>query len=456
MDSATFARPTAGARLGDRYDLEEPIGSGASADVWRALDTALGRRVAIKILGRSTEDPSSAARFAREAHALARLSHPNVATVYDFREPGDAEPGYIVMGFIEGRSLTERRGPTMDEGDARRIVHDAAAGLEAMHAEGITHRDIKPANLILGDDKVTIVDLGISTSSDLQTITEAGSVLGTPAYASPEQLSGQETGAASDIYSLGVVLFELLSGAPPFRRDTIAATAYAQVHERPPELPADTSSELASLTARMLEKDPSKRPSARDLLAALATPPESTTQLLGTRVMPPVAADPPGPSILEHLREQPWMRWLIGAAALLLLIVLGAAIVSSMSGPRTEPRTTSPVAPQGSETRVPDVTGMRVSEARARMAERDLEVESVVNGGGRIVVAIDPPASTELDAGSSVILSTGDLPTTSPTGATSVAPPEGDDADEAPQSDAATEKKPKDHDNGKHLGQTKH
>jgi serine/threonine-protein kinase len=251
-----------GTLLSSRYRLEAPLGVGATATVWQARDVELGRRVAIKVLGDDGVDPELAGRFMREGHILGRLSHPNIVPVLAAGEDGGRS--YLVMELVEGPSLRERasKGPLpIDE--AVDIVAAIAAGLAEAHRRGVIHRDVKPANIVCGDDGVPrLVDFGIARASDLTTMTSADSVLGTAAYLSPEQALGQPLGPTSDVYSLGCVLFELLTGAPPFPAASAVAAAYRHVHDPVPsmhERGEDVPDALVAIVARCLAKDPADR-----------------------------------------------------------------------------------------------------------------------------------------------------------------------------------------------------
>jgi len=220
--------------LGGRYTLLAILGTGGMATVWRARDEMLGREVAVKVLGpQQAAEPEFLARFEREARLAAAVSHPRLVTVFDF----GVERGtpFIVMELLGGRTL--RR--VLDETGAlppEQAVTVAAAvcdGLEAAHAAGLVHRDITPANIVLNGGEVKILDFGIARADGTRAATATGTVLGTAAYLSPEQASGHAAGPQSDLYSLGCVLFEMLTGRPPFTADTPVGLAYRHVHDDP-------------------------------------------------------------------------------------------------------------------------------------------------------------------------------------------------------------------------------
>ncbi|HEX6844556.1 MAG TPA: protein kinase, partial [Actinomycetota bacterium] len=221
--------------LGDRYRIEARIGAGGMAEVYRGLDPVLNRTVAIKVLlPQFARDAGFVARFRREAQAAARLNHPNIVGVFDTGADGDTQ--YIVMEFIEGRTLADvlasgkRPTPIQSVELAQRV----GQALAAAHDQGIVHRDIKPANvMVTREGKVKVMDFGIARVETVETAPQTSSVLGTPTYLSPEQAQGLKVDARSDIYSLGVLLYELLAGRPPFTGDSPVAIAYKQVNETP-------------------------------------------------------------------------------------------------------------------------------------------------------------------------------------------------------------------------------
>ena len=218
--------------LGGRYRLLEVLGTGGMATVYRAGDEVLDREVAVKVLSpQYATDPGFLARFEREARHVARLSHPRIVTVFD--SGIDGEMPYIVMELAAGRTLRElldEAGPR-PAGEAVSIAAAVCEALEAAHAAGLVHRDIKPANIVLSGGQVKVLDFGIAWAPDRATRTQA--VMGTAAYLSPEQASGARAGPQSDLYSLGCVLFEMLTGAPPFVGDSPVGIAYRHVHEDP-------------------------------------------------------------------------------------------------------------------------------------------------------------------------------------------------------------------------------
>jgi two-component system nitrate/nitrite response regulator NarL len=266
--------------LDERYELLEHLGSGAMASVWRARDRRLGRHVAVKVLNQQlAADAPFRERFAREAINVASLKHPNIVAVYDAGTEGDTS--YIVMELVEGESLQSKlaaTAPYMEIQWTEDLASQLLGGLSHAHSKGIVHRDIKPANiLITTDGAAKLVDFGIArAASDVSSITSMGEFMGTPAYASPEQLDARSATAATDLYSLGCVLYECLAGHPPFEAEVpvgviaqhLQATPRALRAERP-----DVPQALDALVLRALEKDPQRRfGSAGEMLAALPVP----------------------------------------------------------------------------------------------------------------------------------------------------------------------------------------
>ena len=250
--------------LGGRYTLLSVLGTGGMATVWRASDEMLGREVAVKILSpQHATDPEFLARFEREARHAAVVSHPRLVTVFDCGV--ERETPFIVMELVAGRTLRQvlDEGGVLPPGQAVAIAAAVCEGLEAAHAAGLVHRDITPANIVINGREVKILDFGIARLDGTRAGTATGTVLGTAAYLSPEQASGQPASARSDLYALGCVLFEMLAGRPPFTADSAVGIAYRQVHDDPgppsawrPGLPA----RLDYITALLLAKDPAARP----------------------------------------------------------------------------------------------------------------------------------------------------------------------------------------------------
>jgi predicted Ser/Thr protein kinase len=262
-----------GEKIAGRYELEELVGHGGMSSVYRARDSLLERNVALKVLHEQyNADDDFVERFKREARSVAQLQHPNIVTVIDRGEADGRQ--YIVFEYIDGENLKElvvRKG-RLDIREALEIAVEVARGLAFAHGQGLVHRDVKPQNVLLnGDGRAKVTDFGIARSVDVEGMTETGTVLGTSTYIAPEQASGQPVDAQTDVYALGVVLYELLAGEVPFPGETFVAVAMKHVHEPPPnllELRADIPLRVAAVVDRALEKDPDQRFSSMDAFAA--------------------------------------------------------------------------------------------------------------------------------------------------------------------------------------------
>jgi eukaryotic-like serine/threonine-protein kinase len=231
-------------------------------EVWRGTDLAIDRRVAIKVLRPEHEDDEEGlVRFRAEAHHAGSLSHPNIAQVFDYGEPAGAEPGYLVMELVDGLSLTRilDDGPLAPE-DVMDVVAQTARGLAAAHRTGLVHRDIKPGNLLLrSDGLVKITDFGIAHADGQTTFTQPGMLIGTPAYLSPERVSGASATPAGDLYALGVVAHQCLTGHVPFAGEALAV-ALAHLDRGLPALPPSVPPDVAALVTYLTRKDPAARP----------------------------------------------------------------------------------------------------------------------------------------------------------------------------------------------------
>ena len=441
-----------GELIAARYRLVAWIAGGGMGDVWRASDEVLGREVAVKVLKTEHgQDSSFVQRFRFEARAAAGLSHANIATVFDYGEAADAAGrirAYIVMELINGEVLS-RMIPTqgVPVPTALELIAQVADGLAVAHAQGIVHRDVKPGNILVRPDgSVKITDFGIARAAGISDLTMPGSVLGTARYIAPEQLAGGDYGAPADIFALGVVAYQCLTGTTPFAdRDPLAA-AYAKVHEEVPRLGAPIPDGVADLVDSMLAKDPAARPSAssvsrsarrlagsvrewagvEEATAALAitdlpgaaaviaaTPQEApTVQEVGmprgaTRLLPkkPPAQDDAasdatpaprsgrGPGRVAGLAGRFDRRrlTLAGIAALAIVVV---AAWAAFSGPN--------------QVKVPSLVGMSYSKASAAAAKDGLKVTEQVadfaDSPAGEVMAETPKAGTEAKPGSVVKL----------------------------------------------------
>lgn len=260
-----------GLTLSGRYRLVSRIGSGGMGEVWQAVDEVLGRTIAVKaMLPAVAGDADVARRFLIEAKAMASVNHPAVASIHDYGTSDSVT--FLVMEFIDGESLAAtiaRSGPLAPE-HAMHLVAQAAEGLQAVHDLGIVNRDIKPANLLIRrNGSVLITDFGISQILDAASLTASGAILGTPTYLSPEQVTGQPTTALSDVYSLGLVAYECLSGERPFVGDNPYAVALQRVRSAPPTIGVDVPPLVLTVLERAMATDPADRwPSAASLAEA--------------------------------------------------------------------------------------------------------------------------------------------------------------------------------------------
>ncbi|MBO0979152.1 serine/threonine-protein kinase [Microbacterium sp. SD291] len=262
------------ALLDSRYRLIERVGKGGSADVYRAEDVRLSRIVAIKLLRADHESVFGAERVHSETAVLASLHHPSVVTLFDAQlDPG--RPQYLVMEYVEGRTLASAldAGP-LGAREVSTLACDLAAALGALHARGVVHRDIKPSNVLLGAPvrrgepwTAKLADFGIAHVLDDPRVTSPGMVVGTAAYMAPEQITRGDPGPASDIYSLGLVLLEALTGAPAFPRTGGVQSALARLSS-PPEIPPSLGPRWTLLLTRMTRTDPVERPTAEGVLSA--------------------------------------------------------------------------------------------------------------------------------------------------------------------------------------------
>ncbi|MEV7397995.1 Stk1 family PASTA domain-containing Ser/Thr kinase [Aeromicrobium sp. NPDC092404] len=419
-------------RLGDRYELGGLLGRGGMADVRVGRDLRLGRTVAVKQLrGDLAADDTFQARFRREAQSSAALNHPSIVAVYDTGESIDKHGShvpYIVMEYVEGQTLRDilrgaENGRKILPERALSITADVLSALDYSHRSGIIHRDIKPANVMLTPSgQVKVMDFGIARAiaDTSSAMTQTAAVIGTAQYLSPEQARGETVDARSDIYSTGCLLYELLTGRPPFVGDSPVSVAYQHVREeaRPPsQLNPEVSAAVDNIVAKSLAKRVEDRYQSaadmrKDIDRVLAgqdveAPAAATAVVGGTAVAAaapvlPVAggarrAEPDPDEDDETENRAKW--WIIGAIAVLLLAGIAYAIYQATDSPDAPPQVT-----------VPDVTGRSV-EAAQRILEREKLVvdgepeqrasEDVEKG---LVIETDPPKGEEVAEGDSVTL----------------------------------------------------
>ncbi|MBY9074209.1 protein kinase [Nocardioides sp. WL0053] len=395
-------------QLGGRYHLDSRIATGGMGEVWRATDTLLDREVAVKVLKHEyADDPSFHARFAAEARHAASLHHVNVASVFDFGEVanGDGSGGsrpFLVMELVPGQPLSAllQGGEPMPPGNAADLVAQAADAIAAAHALGIVHRDVKPANLLVTPDgTVKITDFGIARASDGATMTQTGQIVGTPHYISPEQAEGYPATEASDVYALGVVLYECLAGHRPFVRDTPISVALAHVREPVPPLPSDVPERLRAVVDKALAKLPEDRfATAADLATALrggavtgfagaiptaaaaaGVPHADSTQVLERPEPVGTVARDETTERRESRRRPAWWLWASAAVAVLLL-VLGINAVAREDDP-------APAATQEPAAAADDEPA-EATDGRVRLPESDYigrpfgEVEKEIEEAG--------------------------------------------------------------------------
>ncbi|HEX8627783.1 MAG TPA: serine/threonine-protein kinase [Catenuloplanes sp.] len=284
-----------GVSLGGRYRLDERIAGGGMGDVWRGTDEVLGRTVAVKILLPALlDEPGFAERFRGEARTMATINHPGVVDVYDYGS--DQQIAFLVMEYVEGDALSTTLGRVGRLTPARTmaLVAQAADALHAAHANGIVHRDVKPGNLLVRPNgTLVLTDFGIARSALVGQLTAAGAVLGTASYISPEQATGSTATPTSDVYALGVVAYQCLSGHRPFDGDNPVEIAMRHVREAPRPLPGDIPPAVRSIVERAMAKDPSARWPTAASLATVAR--QAAANLVTTPIVRGAATPTAGP-----------------------------------------------------------------------------------------------------------------------------------------------------------------
>jgi tRNA A-37 threonylcarbamoyl transferase component Bud32 len=446
-----------GTIFGGRYKLIELLGQGGMATIFRALDTQLGREVAVKLLRPEyLRDPDFSSRFRQEAQNAASLSHPNVVTVYDYGE--DPSGPFIVMEYVDGEDLATilRRNGALPPTQAARIAAAVARALAASHSRGIVHRDVKPGNVLIArDGRVKVVDFGIARAMAEAQMTLPGTTLGSVHYFSPEQARGEPATNESDIFALGIVLFEMLTGSRPWEGDSAAGVALARLTgpvpdpalvrgSIPPDLAAITRKALARVpsdrfasAAAMAEALESSRTSAAGAAGAGAAGAAGATIAAGgiARSNPTVTAYPadayarpgddprtrgapdrvrPRPAPIEPDDDEPTgtspIVWLAGLVAIAILAAVAFLVFQMLSGPTTPE--------QPSEVVVPELVGTLLADATRQVEALDLILEPTLAPSDQPAGTIteqEPPEGSTVAPGSTIRVTVAEGLQTAPT-----------------------------------------
>ena len=427
-----------GKLISGRYRLIAPLGEGGMATIWRAVDEQLDREVAVKLLREQYgNDAGFAARFKQEARAAGSLQHPNIVPVYDYGTDTDGAQ-FIVMQLVEGDDLAAllRERTRLETDDAVRVAIGVASALEAAHRRGLVHRDVKPGNILITDDgDVKVTDFGIARAVAEASMTVTGTTLGSVHYFSPEQARGDEVTGSSDVYSLGIVLYEMLTGRRPFEADSAAGVALKRLNEDPPppESFVPLPSGLSAIVMRALQREPADRfPDAgsfaealrtwqKDPSAAAAMPPRR-----GSRAQPPLprsrpswraapstfrrrwpchpTAPPPPPAATRPQEDegQPWWVWALLVLGILLLGLIGYLGVEVFGGlgPDATP------SPTPEQITLPDYEGQPIAAVRADLDRLGLvpdeEREPSDEFARNLVIRTDPDAGSEVSEGDTI------------------------------------------------------
>ena len=459
-------------RVQGRYELSELIAVGGMGEVWRGRDAVLGRPVAVKLLRSDLlGDPSFADRFRAEAHHAASLSHPNIAAVYDYGEK-DTDSGtgrtgpYLVMELVDGEPLSAvlQREGSLDVAATLSVWRQSAAALAEAHGRGVVHRDVKPANILVQPDgRVKITDFGIARSIHSASITGTGQLIGTPQYLSPEQLESHPATPASDVYALGLVAHECLTGQAVFDGETPLSIALQQLRQEPAPLPAAVPAEVRELIARSLVKDPARRIADAAALGAAIDALTGGRGTAGHRMAAPVAATgrttPPRPRAGRDTAplavalpvatatataraaggRDGRRRSIAVLAGLLLALLAGGALAAALLWNVLPDRPASSVDAAERPSAAVEVLdpgdhlGQPVDEVAAELEDRGLTVERRprvdADAAPGTVLAIDPE-DVALDSGDRVVVTFAIAPTGGDGGggADGAAPPGGGDA----------------------------
>ena len=374
----------------DRYELHRQIARGGMADVFLARDLLLDRPVAIKVLfDQFSKDKQFVERFRREAQRAANLNHPNIVSVFDWGE--ESGTYFIVMEYVEGRSLAEiiRTEGSIQPDKVAEISSEVAAALSFAHRNGIVHRDVKPGNVLVAPNgHVKVADFGIARAlANVQSeLTQAGTVMGTATYISPEQAQGIEVDPRSDLYSLGVMIYEMLSGQPPFTGETPVAVAYQHVQDSPASLRSagvSVAESLEAVTMKLLAKNPVNRyPTAEDLRSDLRRyqegahdlRPSNPSGVTGRTVKQPVHVSPQSKKMRVR-RDDGFRRTALFTVFMgLLLVVFGYLVVQFLDTIGVEEDGDNTPA-QLSMSEVPNLIGTPLDEAREILREAKLSVQ---------------------------------------------------------------------------------
>ncbi|MGY1886973.1 Stk1 family PASTA domain-containing Ser/Thr kinase [Blastococcus sp. SYSU DS0753] len=406
--------------LGERYEIGGVLGRGGMAEVHHGRDLRLGREVAVKVLRHDlARDPSFQVRFRREAQASASLNHPAIVAVYDTgedRTPSGATP-YIVMEYVEGETLRDvlRREGRLPIERAMSLAADISGALDFSHRNGIVHRDVKPGNvMITPQGTVKVMDFGIAraVSDSAATMTSTAAVIGTAQYLSPEQARGEGVDARSDVYSLGCLLYELVTGAPPFTGDSPVSVAYQHVREDP-RLPSsinpDVPPELDAILLKAMSKNPANRYQSaaemrNDLLRALAGQRVEATPVMGDAEKTAIIGAPVGAYASGH-GDDDWdddgdrrrKRRIIAIVSVLAVLLLGGVIAAAVA------LTQDDEAPPVAQVTVPAFAGLDQATAEQRITEAGLAVGDVTTEASATVpegqvVSSTPPSGARVDA----------------------------------------------------------